>query len=141
MKALFAALLLCLYSPLALAADNPCYPPGLSPGKWEKGISQRTDVADISKEVPEEFRDVILYLDKLPLDTDEKTLVAGVRLPLSQTIRVIADSPMFVWNATAKNSAAFHLRVFYHWGCISKISFIPVSGEYYSRSAKSPVGR
>ena len=135
MKTLFVALLLCLCGMSALAADRPCSPSS-SPGKWRKGIVTHADVADIAKEIPEEFRDVILYLDKLPLDTNEKTLVAGVRFPLSQTTRVFADSPMFEWHMTAKNSAAVQIRVYYFKGCISSIRFISLPGDLYERSTK-----
>jgi hypothetical protein len=123
---------------VAIAADGSC---GIDPSieKWTN--RDKVEVADIWKQIPAEFQDLVRHLDALPINTSEKTLVAGVPYPLGNVVRLRPDAPLLEWDVVGKDPRnRILLRVMYWKGCIMDINFSATSngvrGERYNRRTK-----
>jgi len=101
---------------------------------WEKGISNRILIDDITKEFPKSHEKLIVFLDTLAIENSEQKLLNYIKIkPQVPVVRIRQDSPRFQWEITQGNSK-IGIVIHYYKNCINQIMLMNMeSSEVYSR--------
>lgn len=101
---------------------------------WEKGISNRTVINDITKEFPKSHEKLIVFLDTLIIENSEQKLLNYIKIePQVPVVRIRQDSPRFQWEIIQGNSK-IAIVIHYYKNCINQIMLMNMeSNEVYSR--------
>jgi len=103
-------------------------------GEWTIGIKDKKSIKAISSQFDPEHRQVLDYLDKLPVKVSEESLLAGIPVKPKSVIRVVKQHGRFQWEIPG-NKEKLNVIVMHYKGCVSDISLMSSKNmNFYNRS-------
>jgi len=106
---------------------------------WKQGGFKGPIVKDIVNEFPESQKNLVNFLDNLPIEFSEKQLVNHIKdKTTAPVIRIRQDSPRFQWEIT-KGGSTIGIVIHYYKGCVSQMMLMDVkSSKVYFRDTFLP---